>query len=210
MGLLVTGQAEATRLIFETEAGAGTSSPNYGDNVATSPQGGFSYGLEGGPTPNVAVDYIGNPLQWSTGYGDLTHIIYDGNDGTSIEVRLIAEPGYLVALHSFELAGYLGDFENVGVTVTDGNGVPLMPPYLGHVEGDGSSPDPQGDGNVHTDFDFGAPLVAPEIRISFDDSVQREYIGLDNVVFSQQLVPEPAAGLLVLAGSALVMLRRRA
>ncbi len=61
----------ATVLIFEPATNFANLSPDYGDRVTTATQGSFRYGLAGGATPNVVVDYTAMPKLWTTDYGDL-------------------------------------------------------------------------------------------------------------------------------------------
>ena len=162
---------------------------SYGDNVATSPDGnGHSYliGAEG-PTPNVVTDYATSSVVvsvWSSNYGDLTNVAY-GADITTI--TFTADTGFLVNLHSFEMAGWpLTDYTINAVEVLDSNGTPLFSQSNVHIEGDAA----------HSDFDFVTPLTDTELTIRWDAAnVNATNIGIDNILISQ--VPEPSGVVLV-------------
>lgn len=184
---------------------------DYGDRVTAEFMPSGIYGSNGGYTPNVTVSYLGMPKLWSTGYGDLSTILYEDEDVTGIlQVVLTADPGYSVTLQSMDIAGYsasLAGFYAAGVAPINGISV--------YDETDSivySSSSPQMVSHwTHTAIDFGG-ISGQSLRIvvdavnlgSFNDE-----IGIDNVVFSQ--VPEPAtyAALAGLVSLALAGLRRR-
>jgi len=84
---------------------------DYGDNITATTIGGFSYGADEGFTPNVNVSYgDSDPALWTTGYGDLTNVLFEDADNSGIlEITFTADPGYAVSLHGFELASFSGD-----------------------------------------------------------------------------------------------------
>jgi hypothetical protein len=191
LGVMLTvsaGVAAAdTVLIFEDAAGANTHSQDYGDNVTANVQNGFRYG-GAADTPNVRADYTGI-LSRDVDYGDLVNIIHTTTGDNTIRFRLLADAGYTVALHSFDLAGHPhADYTIAGVEVLDGSNNVLFTQSNVLVQGDAVGPQ-------HTTMSF-APLVAAELNIEVDVTggpIQRRDVGLDNVRFSQALVPEPAA-----------------
>jgi hypothetical protein len=206
------GPAEATILIFDERLPDTPTSNNvlvpqaYGDNVAGSPQGGFTYGLNGeGFTPNVVVGY-GPPsvLMWTTDYGNLTNVIYRQTGGI-LDLTLTADPGYRVLLYSFDMAGWLKtDYTINAVQVFDGANSSLFGCFSCAIEGTSG----------HTAFSFSDPLTSQVLRIHFDATNLgglANNIGLDNVRFGQA-VPEPPSLLLLgsgLAGLAAWRRRRR-
>jgi hypothetical protein len=176
----------ATVLIFEPSTNFANLSPDYGDRVTTANQGGLFYGLTGGPTPNVVVDYTAAPKLWMKDYGDLQNVIYSGG-GSNLDIILRADAGYLVQLYSFDMAGWLRtDYTIRSVGVYDINGQPLFSQNDVLIQGDSVGPQ-------HTSFAFASPLSGPLLRISFDptgSAFNGEDAGIDNIQFTQ--VPEPS------------------
>lgn len=203
--------ASATRLTFNQVNGNvisntdTTSSPNYGHRVTSTSMGNFSYGAEGGFTPNVTVAYRANNSSgtfpglstWTTGYGNLTNTVWTG--GFSSEnpnngfVTLTADAGFQVSLQSFRTALWsTGPANYTDISVRDG---------LGNVLYSTNAANPVG-GNVLHDF-TSSPLTAQQLEIKFG---QGWWIALDDVTFSQA-VPEP--GTMLVLGAGLVALARR-
>jgi hypothetical protein len=89
-------------------------SQDYGDKVTAATMGDFSYGIEGGFTPNVSVSYGpdgADPAFWTTGYGDLTNVLFEYRDSFgTLEVTFAADPGFEVNLHRWEMASYSSAF----------------------------------------------------------------------------------------------------
>jgi hypothetical protein len=112
LSLVVSHQAHAAMLTFQPASGTfgnDVSLPaGYGNRVTATSQDGFSYGLGGGPTPNVVVNYGPEIATWSGGFGDLPTVVYAEGDTTSsvFRMNLVADPGYLVRLNSFDMAGW--------------------------------------------------------------------------------------------------------
>lgn len=82
-------QVTATELTFDITGFSNFSnmSQDYGDNVTAATMGDFSYGSEGGFTPNVDVSYGPNeaaPTFWTTGYGDLENILFEDVDNLGV------------------------------------------------------------------------------------------------------------------------------
>lgn len=203
--------AQATRLTFNQVNGqvvAATdlvSSPNYGHRVTATTMGNWTYGAEGGFTPNVTVAYRAqNPSGtfpglsvWSTGYGDLQNTIWSGGGSSQVPndgyVTLTADAGFQVSLHSFRTALWsTGPAQYTDISVRDG---------LGNVLYSTNAANPVG-GNVLHDF-TSSPLTADVLEIKFG---QGWWITLDDVTYSQA-VPEP--GTMLVLGAGLVALARR-
>jgi hypothetical protein len=205
----------ATELTFDTVSPFSDYdhlAPSYGSRAASTPEGDFIYGAAGGWTPNAVVSYsspspTGGVERWHSGYGDLTNVIYPDNPGyPSLSITLEADPGYLVSLDHFDMAGwptstYVIDY----VKVLDKNGVALY-----------DQPDATilGTGSTHTRFDFsGSPLTSEKLTIVYNSARSGGWnVGIDNVQFSQvSSVPDGATLSLALVGLAPLglLLRRR-
>ncbi len=203
--------ASATRLTFNQVNGAvisntdTTSSPNYGHRVTATTMGNFSYGAEGGFTPNVTVAYRANNPSgtfpglstWTSGYGNLTNTLWSGNLQSAVPnngyVTLTADAGFQVSLLSFRTALWsAGPATYTDISVRDG---------LGNVLYSTNAANPVG-GNVLHDF-TSSPLTAQQLEIKFG---QGWWIALDDVTYSQA-VPEP--GTMLVLGAGLVALARR-
>lgn len=203
--------ASATRLTFNQVNGNvisntdTTSSPNYGHRVTATTMGNFSYGAEGGFTPNVTVAYRAqNPLGtfpglsvWTSGYGDLQNTVWSGGASNQVPndgyVTLTADAGFQVSLLSFRTALWsTGPAQYTDISVRDG---------LGNVLYSTNAANPVG-GNVLHDF-TSSPLTAQQLEIKFG---QGWWITLDDVTYSQA-VPEP--GTMLVLGAGLVALARR-
>jgi hypothetical protein len=207
----------------------------YGDNVTDFDPAGpvngkyVRYGSGGGATPNVAVSYrywyIPDPTDpnpgvngetngylWNEDYGDLTNVIYDNFANWLTEVRFTAAPGYQVTLESFDIAAWPSTVNNTslaGMTVkavTDANSpgsVTLWsagPDGAVLVRGDVAGVD------VHDHY-------TPNVTVQSGTTLSLLYgdhgnLGIDNIRFSQSLIPEPAS-LALLAGAMVVSASRR-
>jgi hypothetical protein len=198
---------------------------DYGDRVTGSPMdvngGQFTYGESGeGFTPNVVVDYFAgsavpnNPgvSVWQDLYGDLLNVIFGNQNSNTLNIRLIADPGFSVHLYHFDLAGWPNaDYTIHAVRVLDASAT-LFSQSDVLVQGDFIGP-------RHTSFVFATPLSGSELLIEIDYSNlgggQQDNIGIDNVRFGQSpppgpepppppdepsSIPGPAAALLVCLG----------
>lgn len=223
--VLTAGAADATVLTFDID----NTKPNnslsmsqaYGDRVAAEVQDNATYGVGAeGFTPNVLVSYgvpaNGSLIRWTTDYGDLTNILENEVDGSAyVDVLFTADPGYMVTLFGFDLAGWLrADYTlPAGVRVTSGADT-LFSQSNVLVQGNGVGPQ-------HTTFDFGAGLTGQTLALRIDLTGMgnnSDNIGLDNIRFGQvapttTAVPEPSAWammILGLAGAGGALRRRRA
>lgn len=179
----------ATVLTFEPRGGDGTAIDSaYGSRVTSPAQGGFVYGSAGGFTPNVVIEYgpvTDDVHRWSGDYGDLQDVIYREAEGAGIlTVTLRADPGFLVVLRRFDLAGWPNtDYTINGVQVLDGAGTVVFSQPDAAIRGASGSP-------RHTGFDFGpSPLVAQVLTMQIDSrnlGGGSDNIGIDNIEFSQQ------------------------
>jgi len=195
MGLgLLAGSAQGSVLLFETAAGGALVSgdlPTYGDNVTAVTQGGHKYALTEGATPNVTASYLNTIPYGPGGYGDLSNILYRYKSPITaadfMELKLTADAGYKVRLHSFQFGAYGAAVRTLDILeVRDESNAVL------YSESPNTVPATGHDSNV-----FGTPLVGQSLTIRFSESGSNNYNnGLDNVVFSQVVVPEPASALL--------------
>jgi len=163
-------------------------SQSYGDRVSATPQDGFSYGTEDGFTPNVEVDYgllhEAVPALWTAGYGDLVNVLFEDHDGIGLlEVTFTADPGWNVALHSFDMAAYSVVGPINSVSVRDGQGAILFAQNSVSVPVSG-----------HATFSFDAALTGQVLILAFDSSnlgSQSDDVCFDNIRFSQFEAPVP-------------------
>ena len=190
---------------------------DYGDRITGSPMnvsgGQFTYGNGGeGFTPNVVVDFVagnGTTLSlWQDGYGDLTNVAFGNNVSVSLNVQLTADPGFVVDLYHFDLAGWVADYTIDAVRVLSGADTLFSQDNV-LVQGADDG------GDMHTAFDFAVPLSAAQLIIQIDHgnlaAGMQDNIGIDNIRFGQNppaVIPIPAAmwlfgsGLLGLIGIA--------
>lgn len=126
--LVCAGAAQATILTFDVSGGVVNFLPvpaDYGDNVASTLQGGHAYGVGAeGFTPDVIVDF-GTPGEipalWPTGYGDLGNVHFNDQDGDlTFTVRFTATVGFEVTLLDFDLASFSNGGQTIqGLSVRD-------------------------------------------------------------------------------------------
>ncbi len=204
------GSAQATVLTFN-DLGVGYYGdiPDaYGDRVTALSDAVGSYGLGNGFTPNIEVAYatvqisdgtVSHPSLafWPDGYGNLTNVAFPVHwTGHAGEITLTPDPGYVVRLNSFDLAGwYETTFTSQPVRLLDGAGNILLD--LGPATVLGAH-------GTHSHF---APAFAfpGAIRIQYGDNWN---IGIDNINFDQVSaqayygLPVPSTLLLLGAGLA--------
>ncbi|MGJ3241800.1 MAG: hypothetical protein ACFE0O_02415 [Opitutales bacterium] len=188
-------------LIFEPSSGSfssgATLSQDYGDNIAATIQDGFAYGSDYGFTPNVSVEYGGGPdpvdgyaVFWGPDFGDLDNVVEAESEPNGLQIRLVAEPGYQVALHGFDLAGWPeADYTINAVRVRGSDDAILFESLNTFIAGAGPA---------HTSFDFATAWLSSTIKIEWDSSNlggSSDNIGIDNISFSQVAIPEPATAL---------------
>lgn len=210
-GTLAFGaSAEATVLTFDISGISNFQNvnQNYGDNVTATTMGGFGYGVGAeGFTPDVAVTYGTNdPALWTTGYGNLTNVLFEDQDNTGIlTVTLTAAAGFDAVLYSFDLAAFTTAFGSdptvQSITVKDGSANTLFSQANGTVSR-----------TTHSTLDFtSTPLVSNTLIITVDArnlGGLNDDIAVDNIRFGQQAaVPEPAS-LVALGLGALALIRR--
>lgn len=176
---------------------------DYGDRVILGMNAVGNYGTAGGDTPNILVSYGGDatndPDFWTEGYGDLQHPIAFQEGDNQFDITLTADPGFRVTLHSFKLAAYTGTGATLdALQILNSTGTPVFsqdavaPPAGGHV----------------------AYPVTPLTDIALTIRLLKaggdiNLIGIDDVEFSQSVIPEPAAFPLLTLGPLAGLLARR-
>lgn len=211
LSVIAVASSQATILTFDYSYGNATNvNQTYGDNVTATTMGSFGYGVGAeGFTQNVAVDY-GNsaPRTWNSGYADLTRVLYEDADGSGIlTVTLTADAGYLVTLHDFDLGAYSANFSAdpvvQSIAVKDGGGNSLYSLSNSTVSESSGS---------HTHLDLNALSVTASSLVLTIDARNlgnlNDDIAVDNLRFSQSVVPEPVS-LAVLPLCLLALKRRR-
>lgn len=163
----------------------------YGDRVTANIQGPNSFKYGGAAnTPNIVVGFSSDERTWSSGYSDLTNVIYTPSSGDGrIVVTLTADPGSLVKLNSFDMASWDPDDYSINsVKVFDASNNAIFTQSNVLVHGDGLAP-------LHTSMVLPSSVVSQQLRLEIDSSNitafwRSESICLDNLSFSQ--VPEPS------------------
>jgi hypothetical protein len=180
---------------------------DYGDRVdalGVDSGGRRNFDLTHGATPNVAVQmFTANYSDWSlhrdlfvwvTDFADLTDV---ANHEPDYAARFIftADPQWYVRLHSFQMAGWRYDQPLPFLQVlVDGNPVFTQTNIVIS-------------GTTANTFSFDPNVVKGRvIEIRFGNNWD---VGIDNIGFSQELIPEPASLTLLGAGLAGLALRRR-
>lgn len=211
VALCAASIASASVLTF-TVAGLANGRPlpnDYGDRITSATMGSYSYGLIGGITPNVVAEYRGASLQphvnWRyAGFNDLLGVIYNEFDlAPWYRVHLTADPGYLTTIESFDVGNRGGEITVPNITIYDGN-FQILWEETDIIVPASTSP--------HISF---APNVTNTALIIQVTTVglghSSDNIALDNIQFTQQLIPAPggALALLLLAGLGLMRPARR-
>jgi hypothetical protein len=206
-----SGLASATVLTFDPHPGNGIALDDaYGDRVTSAMQDGFAYGTMFGPTPNIEVSSgsnTGSLLHWDASFGDLTNVVYAPESGGELRIAMAADAGWQVQLHGFDVAGWpSADYTINGVRV-EVDGSVAFSEASAFIRG----VTPDGQGRVHTSYDFAGPLTGSTITIVLDVAnivgTAQDNIGIDNVAFGQVV---PGAGTVAgLAMGGLVVARRR-
>jgi hypothetical protein len=180
---------------------------DYGDrvNASNADSGGRTgFDLMHGATPNVAVQMftanysnwslLDNLFVWRFQYADLTDVAYHSYL-QGARFIFTADPGYYVRLHSFQMGGWRGDYTLPFLEVlVDGN--PVFTQTNVAISG-----------TTANTFSFDPNVVrGGVIEIRFGNEWN---VAIDNIGFSQELIPEPASLTLLGAGLAGLALRRR-
>lgn len=228
LATLLPGQSPGSILTFDISNPQYAGSENfpegfaidqtYGDRISnTTVNSGanvFGYGVGAeGFTPNVEVAYgpssifTGGPSLWRYDYGDLVRILFQastftgiGNDYDYLEINLIADPGFQVALYGFDLGGWFQtDYVINGVAVYDDFFNGFFPAanreyFDPHATIKGAGPD-------RSQYTFGTPIRGQVVTILIDANnlgAASQFISIDNIRFGQELapaalVPEPAS-----------------
>ena len=181
---------------------------DYGSRVGASGVdvgGRTNFDLMHGATPNVAVQmFTANYSDWSqltnlfvwwgTNYADLTDVAYH-RSGQGARFIFTADSQYYVRLHSFQMGGYyINQTLPFLQVLVDNNPVFTQTNIVIS-------------GTTANTFSFDPNAVKGgviEIRFGNDWNV-----AIDNIGFSQELIPEPASLTLLGAGLAGLALRRR-
>jgi len=205
-GYLLTTSANATVLSFDNSPG--TIPYDYGSRVDASgvdAGGRTNFNLTHGATPNVAVQMftanysdwsqLTNLFVWGSNYADLTYVAYHSFQ-RGARFIFTADSQYYVRLHSFQMGGW----PNTNRTL----------PFL-QVLVDSSPVFTQTNitisGSTANTFSFDPNIVkGGVIEIRFGNEWN---VAIDNIGFSQELIPEPASLTLLGAGLAGLALRRR-
>jgi len=181
VALAFTPSASAATILTFRDA-AGDSLPNdelvpqtYGDNVAASPQDGFSYGQAGSDyTPNITITYSDNIFTYAEieygAYGDLETVLYSENPFT---ITFTAADGLLVSLESFKVATFGGVDEIFDVTISNGVSEPFTLT--------GASSPVLGNNNI--DFTGQAAAIGQIVTLTFN--VPNFNVGVSDIQFSQ-------------------------
>jgi hypothetical protein len=236
--------SSATVLTFDTGVAAPLIFPtSYGQRVGdpnTVQPAQFHYGTDGGITPNVNVIYspvlrMGgstNPFDPTRVFGDLTNVVYrdaaGGLEPGILQISFVADPGYQVCLHSFDLAATYNSITGQGedlsarsIKVLGQGGLPLLDLEFNPANLSRTSPTstliPGGLPLTHKHFDFEAsPLCNTMVTIRIDlnnyitiGGTKIDRFGIDNIKFSQRPIPTPGAGALLALAACVASLRRR-
>jgi hypothetical protein len=169
----------------------------YGDRVAATVQGDFSYGQEGPDlTPNIETTYTqqegGDLSPYGPGYGDLATAIYSS---FNYSITFTAFDGFLVNVDSLDIAAFEPD-RTISISITNDTGATFT---LSDI------PAPRA-GRTSISFAGRPEALGQFVTIAF--GVPDFNVGVSNIQFSQ--VPEPASALMLAGGLALVgMVRHR-
>ena len=189
----VAAVSQATVLTFDIDGNSAGQAlqQEYGDNVTAADMGIFHYDISNGTTPDIAVSYAGTPGSqpdvnwWSTGYSDLTNVMEYEPDGLPLfSVTFTGSNGFNAVLNSFDLGNFGGAVTLPGLTVRDGSGAVLW--QMTDIAVASSS-------NPHLSFNVGgvsAPVLTLEVNVTGLGG-NSDNIGLDNISFGQEAVPEP-------------------
>jgi len=183
--------------------------PDYGDRVSASPDtNGHSYGLVGSElTPSVVVNYGGGPnpvpALWTTGYGDLTNVLYNETDGDdALTIHFVADSGNRVGLFNFDMATFGGGDQDIpGMEIRDESDTVLWSVDSTTISG-----------STRTMFDIAGGIFGRELTLDIDLTGlggASDNIGIDNIQFTAQAIPEPSTAVSAMFGPAAIGVRRK-
>jgi len=166
----------------------------------------FHYGNNGeGFTPNVVIATPGNSYHYYPAYGNVINVAYPNNgvgpDG--LYWAFTADPGYEVRLHSADLVRFNTTAFDAVANVYSGNDVNSLGPLL-YSSGAVSV--------ANTGVTFAPNVAAGSLTLQFalpDGAGPNFNWAVDNIVFSQRLVPEPSSIAMLASGLAVVAWGRR-
>ncbi len=213
--MLVASQLNAAILTFVDLAQLQPVPQDYGDRIVgtVDPLTGYQYGLGGGFTPNVLVDYVENSsaqsnpiINYKSGYGDLSNAAGNASYTADAELILTPDAGYSVSLNRFDVGAWLSARDgiikvlNSDDSVLFNSGVVTVP---GTVAGG--------------HWSYSGPVIESDnaLRITFRDPTDTVGIwgsfAIDNVDFYQSVtaIPEPSACLILGVVSIPFVIRRR-
>lgn len=159
---------------------------NYGSRAAQTPNVEVSYRSYNFTTGDAVYNYLN---YWANGYGSMSGVGYAVENGLGGEIRFRSDPGYYLTLESFQMAASGGSNLNATVKLVDESGNLLL---------DLGSP-VSISGTTYTQFNPNYSR-AGVLRLQFGADW---HLGIDNITFSQTVVPEPTS--LALAGTAVIV-----
>lgn len=190
--------AHATIITFDPAYTPSAIPDDYASRVDNA---GFDVGSRGpfdlthGATPNIAVTMfsasasrgrVNTLFRWGSGYGSLTYVAYHAN-GQYALFRFTADPGYWARLHAFKMAGW----PNTNRTL------PLL-----EIRVDNTVVFSQTNilitGTGYNLFSFDPNVYKGSVvEIFFGNDWN---VGIDDIEFSQEVIPEPASWLILFTG----------
>ncbi len=207
VGAILTS-AHATIITFDssfTPSPIPTDYASYVDSSGFDSGGRGAFDLTYGATPNVAVamftadvnrQQTNNLFLWGPDYGSLVDVAYHAN-GQYAVIRFTADNGYFVRLHGFKMAGWFRTNRTLPLLEIRVDNTVLFSGTNLAITGQGFN-----------QFAFEPnQYKGSVIEIFFGNDWN---VGIDDIEFSQELIPEPASLLALGAGLAgLLGLRRR-
>ena len=186
LALTAVSCTEGSTILFRPATGHfaefGLVPQNYGSRITSTVQDGYSYGLEGGPTPNIVAQCNTTSMPqiqtWDYNFGDLVDVAIPSSSETqTFELDLIADPGYIVNLLSFDMASWTNYISTINsVSVVDGTGTILFNQPNASVQSTPTS---------HTHYAF-TGVQSPTVKIKFDSlNTDADDVGITNINFSQ-------------------------